>query len=57
MDLELFTISLKENGVINVEINEDIMNAYNMTLEEIEDKFDTDSLTKSIEDFIRCLNS
>lgn len=57
MELELFTVYMKEKGGIKIEINEEVVNAYGMTLEDFQEKFDTDNLAKGIKDFINCLNN
>lgn len=51
MKLELFTVYLKENGVTNIEVNEEVINAYGMTLEEFQEKINIDNLYQGIKDF------
>ncbi|AIY85204.1 hypothetical protein U729_3112 (plasmid) [Clostridium baratii str. Sullivan] len=51
MDLELFTVYFKEDGKINIVINENVISAYGMTLEEFEKKIKLDNLYKGIRDF------
>lgn len=54
-ELELFTVYMKEGGVIKIEINEAIARSYGLTLEELQETFNTDSLAKVVQDFINCL--
>lgn len=56
MQLKLFTVYLKENGKISLEINETALKAYGMTLEEFNNKYDNTNLSLAITDFINCLN-
>lgn len=56
MESELFTVYIKDGGVISIEINEDVMKAYEMTLEEFENKFYSENLMIGIKDFVDCLN-
>lgn len=56
MQLELFTVYLKEHGKINLEINETALKAYGITLEEFNNKYDSANLSLAIKDFINCLN-
>lgn len=56
MGLELFTVYMKEEGTIEVKINEEIIKDYGMTLENFRKKFNTDNLAKCIEDFTKCIN-
>lgn len=55
MKLELFTVYLKEGGKINLEINERTLKAYGLTLEEFSKKYDSNSLSLAIKDFIECI--
>lgn len=55
MKLELFTMYLKDDGGIELEINSNVMEAYDIDLEEFEKRFDTTNLSKVSEDFVRCL--
>lgn len=57
MQLELFTVYLKEHGKINLEINETALKAYGITLEEFNNKYDSANLYLAIKDFINCLSS
>lgn len=57
MQLELFTVYLKENGKINLEINETTLKAYGMTLEEFSSKYNSANLSLAVKDFINCLNN
>jgi hypothetical protein len=56
MELELFTVYMKEQGKIKIEINEEVVNAYGMTLEDFQEKFNTDNLAEGIQDFVNCLS-
>ena len=56
MELELFTVYMKDDATIKIEINEEIVNAYGMTLEDFQEKFDTNNLVGGIQDFVNCLN-
>ena len=51
MDLELFTVYIKEDGKINIVINNNVIEAYGMTLEEFEKKFESDNLYQGVKDF------
>lgn len=55
MKLELFTVYLKEEGDIKIELNEEVINAYGVDLEEFFNKFETENLCKGVEDFIKAL--
>ncbi|MEG2289568.1 MAG: hypothetical protein RSC24_06335 [Clostridium sp.] len=51
MEFKLFTVYLKENGTTNVEVNEDVINAYGISLEELQEKIKLDNLYQGIKDF------
>lgn len=54
MELELFAVYIKEDGTIKIEINEELANAYDVSLEKFQEKFDSNNLTKGIEEFVNC---
>ena len=51
MKLELFTVYSKENGIIDISINEEVIKAYGMSLEEFQEKIKLDNLYQGIKDF------
>ncbi len=61
MELELFTVYIKAaagvESEVTVEINEEIVETYGLTLEELNSKFNKNNLLKCVNDFINCLES
>lgn len=57
MAIELFKVYLKEDGNLNVELNEEVIEMYGMTLEEFSNKFKTENLYKGIQDFTKALEN
>lgn len=56
MATELFTVNLKDDGNIDVKVNEDVLDMYGMTLEDFSGNFETENLYKGIQDFTKALD-
>lgn len=53
MNIELFKVTLKRDGTgVEINLNEDVLVAYGLTVEDIQENFDNTNLCKGIQDYL-----